>query len=365
MKAFLMHRDQDFFLPREPLPNEAALTQDLELTTLFDAMAGGDGFLFEVARTAVLSSLTDPEAIRYRQQVLADCLEQPSVVIDLYNLAVEAIGAQKRIWRSFLSSPDSVLNWSVQLLELFVSALRRLRGLADEHAGSFRSEGFNRFFAMLASELDDQYLATVEGHLKELKFRRGVLISAALGKGNKGIRYVLRRAPEQKGWMQRLSVANRSGLSFQIADRDENGFRALSELRGRGINSRPVMAKTCTAASSARRSTPCRRRARTGGHDVVSHTWPAKRQRYVAPRGRGAAAPGGPALRAGGASVGPGRFRRVGPRGTMRRPRCGPRPTPARRASRRNGPPATAPAPPRRYPPTGWVPAGTVRRWRA
>jgi DNA mismatch repair ATPase MutS len=36
--------------------------------------------------------------------------------------------------------------------------------------------------------------------------------------------------------MQRLSVGNRSGLSFQIADRDENGFRALAELRGRGIN---------------------------------------------------------------------------------------------------------------------------------
>jgi DNA mismatch repair ATPase MutS len=236
MKAFLMHRDKDFFLPREPLPNEAALTQDLELTTLFDAMAGGDEFLFDVARTAVLSSLTDPEAIVYRQHVLADCLAQPSVVIDLYNLAIEAIQAQRRIWRSFLSSPDSVLNWSVQVLELFVSALRRLRGLADEHAGSFRSEGFARFFAMLASELDDQYLATVEGHLKELKFRRGVLISAALGKGNKGIRYVLRRPAEQKGWMQRFSVANRSGLSFQIADRDENGFRALSELRGRGIN---------------------------------------------------------------------------------------------------------------------------------
>jgi DNA mismatch repair ATPase MutS len=236
MKAFLMHRDKDFFLPREPLPNEEALTQDLELTTLFDALAGDDEFLFNVARTAVLSSLTDPEAIVYRQRVLADCLEQPSVVIDLYNLAVEAILAQKRIWRSFLSSPDSVLNWSVQGLELFVSALRRLRSVADEHAGSFRSEGFARFFAMLASELDDQYLATVEGHLKELKFRRGVLISAELGKGNKGIHYLLRRSPQQKGWMQRFSMANRSGYSFQIADRDDNGFRALSELRGRGIN---------------------------------------------------------------------------------------------------------------------------------
>jgi hypothetical protein len=236
MKAFLMHRDQDFSLPRELPPNEAALTQDLELTTLFDAMASGDEFLFGVARTAVLSSLTEPDAIVYRQQVLVDCLEQPSVVIQLYNIAVEAIQAQKHIWRSFLSSPDSILNWSLQVLELFVSALRKLRAVADEHAGSFRSEGFARFFAMLASELDDEYLATVEGHLKELEFRRGVLISADLGKGNKGVRYVLRRAPEPKGWVQRFSGASRSGLSFQIADRDENGFRALSELRGRGIN---------------------------------------------------------------------------------------------------------------------------------
>jgi DNA mismatch repair ATPase MutS len=236
MRAFLMHRDQDFLLPREPPANQEALTQDLELTTLFEAMAGGDEFLFDVARTAVLSSLTDPEAIVYRQKVLADCLEQPSVVIDLYNLAVEAIGAQRQVWRSFLSSPDSVLNWSVQLLELLVSALRKLRVVAEEHAGGFHSEGFARFFSMLREELDDEYLATVEGHLKELKFRRGVLISAALGKGNKGIRYVLRRAPEAKGWMQRFSGVNRSGLSFQIADRDENGFRALSELRGRGIN---------------------------------------------------------------------------------------------------------------------------------
>jgi hypothetical protein len=101
MLAFLMHRDQDFLVPRDLPSNEAALRQDLELTTLFDAMAGDDEFLFDVARTAVLSSLTDPDAILCRQQVLADCLEQPSFVIRLYNLAVEAILAQKHIWRSF------------------------------------------------------------------------------------------------------------------------------------------------------------------------------------------------------------------------------------------------------------------------
>lgn len=55
MKAFLMFRERDFDLQGPLPPNEQALTQDLELTRLFQAMAEGDKFLFEVARVAVLS----------------------------------------------------------------------------------------------------------------------------------------------------------------------------------------------------------------------------------------------------------------------------------------------------------------------
>ena len=57
MKAFLMYRDHDFDLKRKLPSNEQALTQDLELNTLFNAMALGDPFLFEVAKYAVLFSL--------------------------------------------------------------------------------------------------------------------------------------------------------------------------------------------------------------------------------------------------------------------------------------------------------------------
>ncbi|MBI3538194.1 MAG: hypothetical protein HY070_11645 [Chloroflexi bacterium] len=85
MKAFLMHRDQDFdpqqkllniykdrdFDRQRKLPsNEPALVQDLELNTLFNAMALGDEFSLEVAKKAVLSGLSDPDAIRYRQNIL-------------------------------------------------------------------------------------------------------------------------------------------------------------------------------------------------------------------------------------------------------------------------------------------------------
>jgi hypothetical protein len=198
-------------------------------------MAGGDQFLFEVAQRAVLSSLKDPEAIIYRQQVLTDCLQQPATVRELYGIAVEALQRERKIWGVFMHSPDTILHHSVQVLELFVSILKRLRSIADNQAGRLQSEGFARFFAMLVTELDDEYFLAVEAHLRELRFHRGVLVSAELGKGNKGICYVLRRAPELT-WMERLSLGTRSGYGFTIPDRDENGFKALEELRARGIN---------------------------------------------------------------------------------------------------------------------------------
>jgi hypothetical protein len=42
MKAFLMFRDRDFDLKQPLPPNADALVQDLELETLFGAMAAGD-----------------------------------------------------------------------------------------------------------------------------------------------------------------------------------------------------------------------------------------------------------------------------------------------------------------------------------
>ena len=78
MKAFLMYKDRDFDLKRKLPPNEQALIQDLELNTLFNAMALGDTFLLEVARKRVLCGVNnDPDTILYRQNILKDCLKNP------------------------------------------------------------------------------------------------------------------------------------------------------------------------------------------------------------------------------------------------------------------------------------------------
>ena len=72
MKAFLMYRERDFDLKRALPWNAQALTQDLALDTLFDAMALGDKFLREVVRVAVLSGVDDDlGVVLYRQDVLS------------------------------------------------------------------------------------------------------------------------------------------------------------------------------------------------------------------------------------------------------------------------------------------------------
>ena len=229
-----MHRDSDFDMEGELPPNAEALTRDLELDTMLSAMAGGDRFLFEIARRALLLSLPDTEAIGYRQQVLTDCLAQPEVVRELYDLAGEALTAEKRLWVGILrDSPRTMLSTAVAKMELFVGFLRRLREMTDEHAGKFSSPGLTRFFAMLEEELDEDYFGVVEEHLKALKLEGGILISAQLTAGNKGKRYRLRRAREQ-GFLGRMF--DRSGYSFTIPERDQNGFKALGELEDRAVN---------------------------------------------------------------------------------------------------------------------------------
>ena len=55
MKVFLMYQDRDFDVQQELPWNEPELTQDLELDTLFIAMARGDYFLQDAAKKVIFS----------------------------------------------------------------------------------------------------------------------------------------------------------------------------------------------------------------------------------------------------------------------------------------------------------------------
>jgi len=275
MKVFLLHRDRDFVpkpelrdrifgamvssnlyaidnarrdLERQqrrsprirPSSSDETLEQDLELDTLWRAMAGGDEFLFEMARRTVLSSLREPEAIVYRQQVLADCLEHPETIQQLYATAIEALAGERQVgglWQG--ARPSFILHRSVRLLGLYVGLLKQLRHIADEQSSGFRSQGFVRFFATLREELSDDYLETVEQQLRKLELRRGMVESARLAGGDKGGSYVFHQPPRELSWRERLPLIGAprpEEYGFELHPSDEAGGRFLEEIRGQGIN---------------------------------------------------------------------------------------------------------------------------------
>lgn len=253
MKARLMYRDRDFepdqfvrdaMYPyrreehrRQTPTYDQALMQDLELETLLQAMAGNDEFLLAVARKTLLDGLqNDVETVRYRQDILKDCLRNPAVVGELYNLAVEAIAqARKHWWDSHY--PSSMLYGALDVLERLLEMLKKLRGMAENHADGFDSDGFTGLFAMFRGELSDDYLASIHNYLVELRFRKGVLLSAELGEWNESTRYVLREFQgKEPAWFERLLGKRPPGYTFQLAERDEAGARILSEMRHRAIS---------------------------------------------------------------------------------------------------------------------------------
>lgn len=233
-----MFPDHDVHPDAATAGNDAALIEDLGLETIVAAMANGDRFLAETGMAALLHPLADAEDISFRQGILRDCLEHPAVVRELYDLAVEAITKQRTIF-GWLSGryPAAILSHAVEVLALFATVLRRLRAIASERGGDFASTGFRRFFTMLVSELDDDYFDQIDAHLRRLRLRGGVTISAGLDQGGKGVDLALRRPAKNKPSLgERLSTLTHPDPTFRIAERDEAGANAVGELRGRGIN---------------------------------------------------------------------------------------------------------------------------------
>jgi hypothetical protein len=202
-------------------------------------MAGNDRFLFDVARQALFSGLrNDVGTILYRQEIVKDCLKNRAAVREIYDLTVEALERRRKEWLGIFSRyPAGILSDAVKMLQMFMGMLRRLRDMARRQAGRFESEGFTALFAMIERELSDEYFAQVHNHLAELRFRKGVLLSAELGERNEGVNYVLRLACKKRpNWLKRLLGQGLPGYAFRLHERDEAGARILSGMQDRGIN---------------------------------------------------------------------------------------------------------------------------------
>ena len=238
MKVFLMYENKDFVVDESLPKNADTLMSDLELKPLLDCMSKEDEFLYDVSKKALLYSLASTRDVIYRQEILKDCMKNPLITKKLYELTIKSLEKKQERWLGvFGRSPGSLLSSSVSLLDMYFELFVEMRQIVDANIQNFSSSGFQRFFKMIQKELDDEYLMLVKEHLKELKFKGGVLLSAKLGKAYEGIEYTLRRDKfATKSWLGKILTPKSKEYSFSLHPRDDAGAKVLRNLRDEGLN---------------------------------------------------------------------------------------------------------------------------------
>lgn len=222
MKVQLLRPDSNHRHEHIITKEEEIVLQDLELNAVIEAMSLDDRYLKENIKKYLLSTETDVDILKYRQDCIKDCINNPIAIRNLYAYAEETIKKKSNHYWGFTStSLSTVLYASVNMLKMLAEMLYKLRLIADEHNNGFKSQGFHDFFSMLQDELSDEYLEEMKVQLKELEFSNGILISSELGNNNQGINYVLRR--QKKGLLN--SIKWQFTPSFIINERDEAGWR--------------------------------------------------------------------------------------------------------------------------------------------
>jgi hypothetical protein len=240
MKTFLMHPDRDFdATPPSKSGRAMQFAQDIELDVLLKTCAADDRYLYDVMAAAFADAWkNDIATIRYRQAILQDCLSHPEIVRQFYAIAIEPFG-RERSWdfSLFGRDPAAMVASGVRTLRNSLGVLRRLRDTCLANSGRFVSQGFRQFFDTLRRDLDDAYLHAAATDLNNLTFRKGVLLSARVGDGGKGVGTMLRKPqPRDLSWLQAALTPGIASYTLQLRPRDDAGAQAFAELQNRGLS---------------------------------------------------------------------------------------------------------------------------------
>ena len=221
---------------QESLPafDRDALKKDLELDKILDAVAMGDSFIRDAWADAMLTPLRDQELIDYRHEVLRDAVAHPEEVRTIYNLCLAADRRQKGSLGTFnwMKNFDliSTYNGAVEDLLAFADILKKLRQMAEDYEGSFRSRGFQALFRVLREMLTDEYLDEMKRQLNEMSYPESFLVSVRLGSHLQGVNYVLQRRGKKL-----LNLDLVTAGTYRLGEKDEPA-KDIAARQARAVN---------------------------------------------------------------------------------------------------------------------------------
>ena len=234
MRVNLLYKDRDFNWEREDSLLDKEIIEDLDLDILWEVASSRDKDIRDCFRKVVMESLYTKEEILYRQSILEEFIRDRLTFDELEEISTLVYEELKKVWFYISDQPTLLVHRSVSILKIVLKSLESLKRLASKNLVSTKSEGLREFWERLEESLTKEFLSEVRELIETSQFKQGIEMSANLGSST-GVGYSVRVPLRDRGRWIKKALKIKKGESFKIADRDDAAFRALLDLKQRGL----------------------------------------------------------------------------------------------------------------------------------
>ncbi|UJF18115.1 hypothetical protein L0B53_13945 [Vibrio sp. SS-MA-C1-2] len=230
MKVHLLYPSQEYDKSLAPY-NRDELLFDLELQVIIDKILQNKE-LEESFKDILTSSLTTPDEIHYRQEIVKDISNHQELFTKLLEQTFEIQEQQKKLF--FLSTIDRAgpILYSSQRfcqygLEQILSIIKKLNRIHPE----IKSKGLNNFIGNLNKLFTHEYCEELKYHLDFARFDKQVVINVTLGDQLLFPKLIISdEVPIANPFKNLFRRLTQTAPSFPIPERSESIFRTLGQM---------------------------------------------------------------------------------------------------------------------------------------
>ena len=192
MNSFLLY-DQTDKLMDPPYYDAKSIIQDLGLKALFLSAAKEviyeesgqvkkigkeDLYIQDCMRKVMMIPLRTEEAIRYRQDILKDFLENEDLIRSLYEISSKVLEEWNKLGRGVMekmsnSNPAAKLISDIRVISLLTTHLHMIRSMLEERKEKLHSHGLRSLLKRLKEEYSEEREAYVQKVLEDIDFYVG------------------------------------------------------------------------------------------------------------------------------------------------------------------------------------------------
>lgn len=152
-----------------------ASREQIKQTGFVQSIIEADPFLESSFMQVMMVPLADSQQIKYRQDILKDCLGNEEFIKELYDFSAGTLQKWEKLGRSKNEKTNDrnaaiKLVTDVHLLRMFVKQLSFLKSFLSEHEANFSSEGLKAFVKNVRENFSDEMQNNINEILEDISF---------------------------------------------------------------------------------------------------------------------------------------------------------------------------------------------------